>query len=100
MKVKVTQPLLDYEKKEIPTEDGTNLILRIAIVNALNYTDPAEPQLAEEKAKIYAISTKVYSKSEVEFTVDELAFIKEKASKALTPLAYGRLLEVIDPTED
>lgn len=99
MKIKLTEPILDYEGNKIPIADkkGGYFDVRLAIVNAINYFEQDKAPLAEEKAKVYGLSVKVYGKNEVDFTVDELAFIKQKAGEALTAVAYGRLLDIIDP---
>jgi hypothetical protein len=105
MRINVTQPILDYEGKPITTpefKDGKQsgergFTLRDAIVMALNNPVKDETLLAEQKAKIFAITNKVYADKEIKLTVDESAFIKERAGKVdLSALVYGRIVEVLD----
>lgn len=96
MKVKVNEPILDLEGNKIPVEDGF-FTVRMAINSALNYVEEGVKQLAEEKVHIYDIAKKLYNSSEVDFTLDELKLIKDKADIGLPFLSRGRLLDIIDP---
>lgn len=101
MRIHVKQVITGYDGTPLqqPNNSGApeDYTIREAIVVALNNILPNEVLLAEDKARIFSITTKVYSKSEPDLTVDELAFIKDRAGKILMPVAYGRLLEMIDP---
>ena len=68
MKINVLQPILDYEGKTIEKEDrGKKRVFtaRDAISVALNspsQTSP-KPQTAEDKAKVYRITSKIWEKT-------------------------------------
>lgn len=99
MKIKLTTPILEYNGDKIfVNEEKTEVYdIRRAITTSLNTNDPSKPDLPENKNKIYSICTRLYKGNDVDLTIDDLAFIKEKAEYALLPLFLGRLLEVIDP---
>lgn len=100
MKIKVTTPVLEYNGDKLYQDPPTNkkmYDIRTAIIAAINYIEQGEVLTAEEKNKIFSISTRVWAHADVDLTIDDLSFIKEKAGKSLFPLYYGRLLEVIDP---
>lgn len=105
MKIKVTQKVLDYAGKPISDQDdGEDVNLRQIIITALNNIAQNETLTTETKSKIYALSNKLWSGSEVNLTFDERALIKERAGKILTPLTFGRVCEMLfvdekDPEE-
>ncbi len=99
MKIKVIQALKDYEGKDILQQDSKDkLDLRTVISTAINATPmpPAKQISAEEKNKAYQISLKVWAKKEVDLTVDQLAFIKEKVGIVYNPLVYGRVCDILE----
>jgi len=77
---------------------------RSMCIMALNTVADEERMGAEAKAKCYQLSLKFFKKGkEVDLTVDEATFIKERAGKILSALAYGRLcdwIEGVDNDED
>jgi len=106
MKINVLDSLKDYEGKEIKSLDTNkkevSFTLRTAISMALNgnvvVNGQAQPITAEDKAKIYQLCTKLFSNKEVDFTVDDMAFIKERAGKVaeINPLVYGQLCKLFE----
>ena len=100
MKILTSNPVIDYQNKEIKNEKGEVITLREIISVALNSFIEGETLTSELKNKIYQISIKLWSKDELELTVDDAAFIKERAGKTLTALAFGRLVEVIELSAD
>ena len=100
MRVKLNKPILEYDGSKIYTDPPINTKIfdvRQAIINAINFNGQDKPLIAEEKAKIYDISTRIYEKNEMDLSVDDLAFIKDKALYAHLPVVYGRLCDEIDP---
>lgn len=106
-KYKVTEPILGYEGKPLQSEendrrpDGTierktvALTFREAMTNSLNGTVPGETLGAEEKARAYALTVKLYAGNEAELTSTEKTFIEERVAKIYTsPVVYGRVLEL------
>ncbi len=102
MKIDVKQPILDYEGKKIFTNEAKTEFydVRGAISACINYQEPNVPYTAEKKNKMFSIGVRLYKNSSVDLTLDDLSTIKELADKALAPLVYGRLMEVIDPQAD
>lgn len=89
----VTENVYDEEKKENKKEP---LTVKKVFTNAINSFMPNELQTSEEKAKIFGLSTKLYSQHDPDFTVNDLAFIKEKVGKYYNALIFGRTCEIID----
>lgn len=108
MKIDGTQVLKDYEGKPILVDrerdkDGKRgkrkkLTLRDVISTAINANPapPAKPMAAETKNKAYQLSVKIWSKKEVDLTVDQLAFVKERVGDVYTPLVYGRVCDILE----
>jgi hypothetical protein len=100
MRIKVTEPVLDYPKegapKPVETPDGP-LTFREVFSQALNSVGPSEIVPAEKKSKLYAVSLKLYGSADVDLTVDEAALIKERVGIIYNaPLIYGRVCELLD----
>ena len=99
MKVKVTDPVLDYQGESIqePGKDGlATLTWRTVIYLALNQLDAQHQATAEEKLRAYQITQKTYASSEPDFTVQERATILEKIAAIYNPLVYGRAQELFE----
>ena len=96
MKINVETKILDYEGKKIPKDEKTSLTIRDAISIAINSQLREEIITTEQKNKIFQISVKLWTKKEIDLTVDDRAFIKERAGKILTALLYGRLSEMLE----
>ena len=106
MKIDVTKTLQNYEGKKMRTLDETGksqpLTIRLAISIALNGNIMAQgrpqPLTAEDKAKIYQLCSKLYSKKEVDFTIDDMAFIKKRAGEVaeINSLVCGKLGELFE----
>ena len=96
MKIKLEDKILDYQKKEILSDGKNPLLIRDIISASLNNTTQDERLTSEQKNKIFQLSVKVWSDKEVDFTLDDRHFIKERAGKILNPLMYGRLCEILE----
>ena len=107
MKVKVKEILKDYSGRDLKMmldDKEVPLTVRQAINSAINGivvgpNGQAVPLKAEDKGRIYQLSTKLWSaKKEVNLTVDEMAFIKERAKQVsnITPLVYGRICDLLE----
>lgn len=95
MKIDVTQVLIDYEGKELKSKDKP-YTLRDALAIALNSNLPNELQTAEDKNKSYQLSRKIYDNKEVDLTLDDRSFLKEKAGKYLNILVQGRVWDILE----
>lgn len=95
MKIKLLSTLKDYENKDLE-KDGKPFVIRDAFIIALNSQMPNEVITAEDKSRIYQISMKLFKGNEVDLSLDERSFIKKRADKFLSPLAYGRVCEILE----
>lgn len=95
MRINTNVVLKNYEGKEI-VEYEKPVTLRDVFSTALNSTLPDEKLTADQKVKIYQITTKLYENDEADLTVDQLALIKEQVGKVYNPLVYGRVCEFLD----
>lgn len=96
-------PVVDYAQKAIQVEtDGklSDYTWRQSILTVLNTILPDETLTAEQKVKVYQISTKTYQLDEPDFTVDERAFILDRMSKVASPLVYGQALAYFEEKKD
>ena len=106
MKIDVTKSLRNYEGKLMKTLDSDGktqpLTVRLAISIALNGNVMVQgrpvPLAAENKAQIYQLCFKIYSNKEVDFTIDDMAFIKKRAGEVseVNALVCGKLGELFE----
>lgn len=115
MRIKVTQPVLDYEGNPLlankTNPDGSPVLgddhrpvqepetLRSYLVLALNNKarTETEPIGAEEAAKRYQLTTKLYAKNEVDLTLDECVLLKARVAAVYdSPLIVGRIGDVLE----
>ena len=90
------EEIKNYEGKPILNEQKKSTTVRELISVALNNPVPNEALTAEKKVKVYQISIKIWENKEVDLTVDDRAFIKERAGKVLPSLFYGRLSDALE----
>src|SRR5664280_1182092 len=115
MRLNVKQPVLDYELKPLlvnkTNPDGSPVLgedhrpvqepetLRSYLVLALNNKarTETEPTGAEENAKRYQLTTKVYAKNEVDLTIAECALLQERIAAIYdSPLIVGRVTDLLE----
>jgi DNA helicase TIP49 (TBP-interacting protein) len=106
MKVKIHEVIKNYKGKPYGfIEDGkrVEMTVRDALNEAINgyevVGDRQVPLTSEEKGRIYQLSTKLWSATqEVDFTPEEIVFIKERAGKVVNvdPLVNGRIGELFE----
>jgi hypothetical protein len=116
MRLNVKQYVLDYEGKPLLTNktnpDGSVVLsedhkpvqepelLRNYLAVALNNAAQGEEVFTpEQKAKIYELTTKLYKKKDVDLTLDDRAFLKERIGKMFGPLIYGRICDILEEKE-
>ncbi len=104
MRINITQKIQDYDGKDIPlsVEDSTPLTIKDIFFTALNNPGKDEMLTAEDKNKAFQLCVKMTQQNEVDFTVDDLSFIKERVNKIWTsPLICGKVNELIEgPREE
>jgi hypothetical protein len=119
MRLNVKQHILNYEGKPLMTNktnsDGSVVLgkdnkpvqepetLRSYLVIALNNKaqNEAEATGAEELAKRYQLSTKLYAKNEVDLTHTECTLLEARVAGvfAHSPLLVGRITDVLNERE-
>ena len=96
MKLNPTEVLRDYRGNPIRMGDA-DMTLRDAVTTALNALDPQRLLTAEKLNKAFQISVKMHSaKDTVNLTVDDMAFIKERAALVYNALVFGRLSQMFE----
>jgi len=95
MKIDLNAKLLNFKEEEIKDEKGEAIEARTIIANALVAEDREHPLTAEKKNEAFQIGLKLYSK-EPDFTVNQLAFMKERVGLFYNALIYGRICEIIE----
>jgi hypothetical protein len=109
MKIDVTQPIKEYDGRDIvDPSTGQPAPLRTFLVNALatapsdtspNSRNPDQPtrMTTESKERRFGISTKLWSKKNVDLKSTEIAFIIECVDAAYdNPLICGRVKQVLE----
>jgi hypothetical protein len=118
MRLNVKQHVLDYEGKPLLTNktnsDGSPVLdenhrpiqepetLRSYLVLALNNKARTETEAlgAEESARRYQLSTKLYAKSEVDLTHAECVLLLERIAAIYdSPLVVGRIGDMLEGRE-
>ena len=100
MRINVMEAVKSYDGKNILDEKQEPVSFRTLFYVALNSTLRDEILGAEQKSKIYQLTSKLYKDKEVELTLDERALIKERAAKILEPLSYGRVCDVLEDKKE
>jgi len=95
MKINVNSHLLNFEGKEILGDDKLPVEAKSIIANAIVAESQEHLLTGEVKSKAFQIGIKLYSK-EPDFTVDQLAFIKERVGFFYNALIYGRICELLE----
>ncbi len=96
MKVDMKQLVSNYEGKPLKDEQNKDYTFRDAFSIALNAQLRDEVLTAEDKNKIFQISTKIFTEDTPDLTVDQLSFVKERAGKVHSALIYGKICEIIE----
>lgn len=101
MKVKVTQPILDYDGTKItegPEGKKTELTYRQVFINALNSPSRDETFTSEQLEKSYEVSRKLFTGKEVDLTTSQAAYIMERVQKVYSPspLICGLTKDLLD----
>jgi len=99
MKIDVTQIFKNYQGQDV-MQGKEKLTLREVISNSLNAMDPQKPMTAEHKNKAFQISVKVWAKKEVDLTLDDRKFIKDRAGEVYNPLIYGRVCDILEGKDE
>jgi hypothetical protein len=97
MKIKMTQPILDFSGTEFKGPDGNPETLREIITRALSAAGQGEVLTSDLKSKIYAVGIKLWSKNQVDLTSEEITLIKQRVDSAYgSPVIYGRIDDILE----
>ena len=112
MRINIKAVLKNYKGKNIrvPDDNGkeTDFTVRDAlnsVINGVEVTSQGQPKSlsAEEKGRIYQLSTKLWSvKKEIKLSPEEIVFIKKRLSLVanVTPLIFGRVGELLEDKDE
>lgn len=98
MKIDVTQGLKNYDGKDIylDSDNKVKATLREVLVAAANTETKGKPMTAENKAKAYQLSQKMYKDNDVNLTIDDMAFLKERVYEIFRPVVAGQIEEIFE----
>lgn len=100
MRIDVRQNILDYEGKPLPGRDGKPEVLRTIISTALNGVLEGETMTPEDKSKAYELTTKIYARKEVDLTLDERKFIRDRVGLLYGALVFGRVSDILEQNDE
>lgn len=100
MKFNLIEAIKSVKDEDLKDGKGKPFLYRDAIYIALNSQTKDEVIPAEEKAKIFQLSLKIYKDKEADLTDDERVLIKERAGKILDAISYGRILELFEEKKE
>lgn len=108
MKIKTNQIFKSYRGDNLKSKDENgkegDLTVQEALNSAINGVEvdlrgQPVPLTAEQKGKIYHLSSKIWeAKDELQLSIEEAAFIKERAGKVvnINPLVYGTICDLLE----
>lgn len=98
MRIKVTDPVLDYEGQPLKDENDKPIIWRNLINKALNNQIANDDVFTDEyKTEAYQISHKLYMSNEPKFTAQQTAtIVKRLKGYYNSPLIFGQAEELFN----
>lgn len=113
MKINVTHSILNLKNEPIQSIHSTGeletdfdgnpvyITYRGVMANALNNPAKGETLTSEQKDKSYKLMIKLYASDEVELSLDEASYIKERVNKVYNnSLICGRVGEILEIKTD
>jgi hypothetical protein len=102
VKLNVTTPIVNLQGEPMTEgEEKTPVTLRTLIDATITSTAGTDKLTNDKKSKLFQIGLKLWADKEVNFTVDELALVKERADDVFpSAVVYGRLCELIEKPVD
>lgn len=84
--------------KESEDENAKDADLKSVILKTCHVTLRGDENLtADQKIKIALLAQRSYGDHEVEFTVEEIALLKDRISRTYGPIVVLRAFEILDP---
>jgi len=106
-KFDLSKPLTALDGEPIKNQAGEYITAASIIVNALLTDEPPSQgnpgKSGEEKASDYDMAMRVFKDSDkgmVSLSVDEVVRIKNLVAKTGTTMAYGQLVQILDPKDE
>ena len=96
MKIITTEVIKDFKGEPIKNEKGQEVTARDIISIVLNMEDNDHRLTAEKKNQAFQIGIKLWQDKEIDLTVEQAAFIKERVGYFYSPIIYGRICELIE----
>lgn len=82
-------------------EEGKKITLKTIVINSLLANLQGDSEMSGEKRiGLFSLATRVNEGGCREYTVDELSTIKNRLLKTATTLAYARVCEEIDKSDE
>ena len=99
MLLNVLQVVNDYQGNPIIDETNNSRTFRDLAMYVCNTFSKGEDPTPDVKSRLFQISLKLWqadSSGNADFSVEELALIKERAGRVGLPLIAGRIAEIIE----
>lgn len=97
MKIRTSTVLLGVDGEPL-ADAGKPVSLRAVIQNALLGTLRGDENLSgTEKLALWGLATRA-NEAEADFSVEEMATIKERIGRAYGPVVVGPVYEILDPS--
>jgi hypothetical protein len=96
MKVNTNVKILDFQGKVIKDESGKEAVAKDIISTVLNLEDNEHRLTGEKKTQAFQIGIKLWDKDEIDITVEQASFIKERVSIFCPPIVFGRISELLE----
>lgn len=101
MKIDWAQKLYNFDGKEIKRgEDESWTLGKVAIESLLADSQEERHLSGEEKVKRYLLSKKIFCNPGTEFTVEEIAKVKEQVGKKFPTVIAGQIPALLDSAEE
>ena len=97
MKINVLSHIKTFKGEDLLDETTKKPIeIRDIIANAIVTEDQEHRLTSEKKTQAFQIGIKLWSGKEVDFTIEQMAFIKERVGYFFNALVFGRISELFD----
>ena len=100
MLIDPSQVLKNFDGSDLkdPKDGEKPIQLRHVLVNAFSFEDQELKSTAEQKMRAYILCTMLMGDKELDLKAEDTVFVKARLLKMYSPLIYGQVCEIIDPT--
>ena len=97
MNIDMTAPILGLDGSTLDDAQGGKITLRTVVQGALLAVTQQDQNMdGSRKAKLFTLALAANADA-VDWTVEDIALVKERIGLVSTPLAVGRAYELLDP---